>query len=142
MMRSKKRDLKALEDFSKTLELFKKIKMEKWEKVDESVQAAIHLGSPTEDWIIPPDEEKTEKLLNEDPLYRDLRGKIISQKAKIQEIADFLDINLHHNLDWLNFSSPLIGNAALEESISLVKKLVQMCKKCSYLGLYLKKVFG
>lgn len=140
-MSSKERDLAQLNRFLDALQQFKRLKMEKWEKIDDQIQASIHLGSPTEDWIIPPDERKTEKLLNEDPEYRDLRALITSHKSDVRSIASFLRVDQHHSFDWLNFSSPLIGNAALEDCILFTEKLKKKCKKTSYFTQTIKNLF-
>lgn len=139
-MNRQEKDLQTIDRFLDALHEFKRLKMERWEKIDDQVQASIHLGSPTEDWIIPPDENRAEKILNEDPRYRDLRALITGHKSYIRKIAAFLRVDLHHSFDWLNFSNPLIGNAALEDCILFAEKLKRTCHQTSYLKQKLKNI--
>lgn len=132
-MRSKEHDLKTLEHFNRVLQEFKKEKSEKWEKIDDGVQAKNRPGSPSEDWIIPPDEDETEQILMRDERYKKLKNEIKGLKKQVEEIGVFLGDKSWHTLRWLNFESPLIGNAALEDCIQYGKKLHHKCLNTPYL---------
>ena len=130
--RSKQHDLELIKAFSRCLSEFQRLKLAKWEKVDEAVQMSINPGTPSEDWIIPPDENKTFDLLNKDPEYTDLRKKILSLLPEIKSCAKFLNFKSHHDYDWVNFTSPLIGNAALEDGIETNNSLLKKCEESCY----------
>ncbi len=141
MSRNKEKDLQALNRFIDALHQFKKLKWERWEKLEDKVQASNFPGSPTEDWIIPPDEGKVERLLNEDQEYRNLRAMLTSHKSDIKAIAQFLREDLHHSFDWLNFSDPLIGNAALEECTLFAERLKKETQDRTYILQTFKNLF-
>lgn len=132
MWRSKQDDLNLIEDFNRSLTEFQRLKLSKWEKVDEKVQMSIIPGTPSEDWIIPPDENKTFEILSHDPEYMQLRQSIINHKAEIKKCADFLNFKAHHDYDLLTFTSPLIGNAALEDAIEKNHQLLKKCEESCY----------
>jgi hypothetical protein len=132
-MRSKKRDLKLVNEFVEVLERFLKEKTETWEKIDDAMQADIIPGTPSEDWINPPDENITEKILMQDEEYRDLKEKIRRLRPEIQEIAQFLGDGKSNALEWIHFTNPLIGNAALEDGINYGKMLSPRIQETNYL---------
>ena len=129
MWKKKEDDLKLLEAFSSDLRTFQNLKEERWEQIEESVQMSNQPGSPSEDWIIPPDENKVRHVLNQDPDYVELVKNLSIQVNKVKEVAKFIHFNTHHKLDWLRFSDPLIGNSALEDAVKCVRKLTEACKK-------------
>lgn len=131
-MRNKSHDLKTLDHFNHILLDFKKVKSEKWEKVDDEVQSKNRPGTPTEDWIIPPDENETEQILMRDEQYRKYKSEIKGLKKQVEEIGSFLGDKSWHTLRWLNFENPLIGNAALEDCISYGKTLRRKCLNTNY----------
>jgi hypothetical protein len=116
-------NLNTLKQFIAVLEEFKKEKRGKWEKIDDAVQAKNRPGSPTEDIIIPPDENITERLLMEDEKYCMLKKKIKELRHQVESISLSLGIK-SHPLHWLEFDNPLIGNAALEDCIYFGKSLM------------------
>lgn len=130
--RSKEEDLKLLESFLSDLKEFQKLKTEKWEKIDEHVQMDINPGTPSEDWIIPPDENKTLEILEKDHDYQRLRGNISKNLFEVKECSKFLRYNSHHDFDWVKFTNPLIGNAALEDAIADSERLLQCCNESIY----------
>lgn len=125
-------DLKLLSSFNRHLMEFHHFKLERWEKIDEQVQMSIHPGSPSEDWIIPPDEDKTLQILEKDPDYVRLRADLLKELPDVKACAKFLGFNAHHDFDWVKFTNPLIGNAALEDALTDSKKLLAICKNASY----------
>lgn len=107
------------------LEQFKRLKKIRWEQVEESVQMSNRLGSPTEDWIAPPDEEAVRKILHGDPEYTALKEAITTKIPLVKQAALAKGLDTHHELDWLKFASdPLLGTAALEDAISCLKRLL------------------
>lgn len=130
--RSKNRDIALIQEFSKTLSEFQKHKLAKWEKVDEHVQSSINPGTPSEDWIIPPDENKTFEILNQDPDYVRLRKEIVALIPKIKNCSNFLQFRSQHDYDWVNFTTPLIGNSALEDAIQKNRQLLKKCEDSCY----------
>lgn len=130
--RSKDKDLKLLESFYSALKEFQKFKIEKWEMIDEKIQQDINPGTPSEDWIIPPDENQTLEILKKDPDYLRLRRSISEKLPHVKNCTKFLHFNAHHDFDWIKFTNPLIGNAALEDALSDCERLIQCCKNSSY----------
>lgn len=137
MRRTREKDKEILDQFGHALVQFRSKKLHKWEKIDDEVQADNRLGSPSEDWIIPPDEDKTLRFLEKDPEYVNLREKILSLKAEVKKIAIFLGHGKKHTFEWVTFTNPLIGNSALEDAISSVQVLKRCCDKASYMWLNL-----
>ena len=134
MWRKKWNDLALIEDFIAHLEKFKLLKEAKWERIDEEVQKSIVPGTPSEDWIIPPDENETLAYLNQDPEYLSLKKKLLKAVPELKKIAQFLQFNTHHDFDWVCFkSNPLMGNDALEDALVISKRLAEACKKKNYL---------
>lgn len=131
--RDQSQDIEILNTFLQKLREFQYLKSHRWEKVDEQVQMAIIPGSPSEDWIVPPDENKTLHILQNDQDYVRLRTYLIGIVPKIKECAKFLRIDTHHDFDWVIFTTPLIGNAALEDAISAAERLLNQCKTSNYL---------
>ncbi len=134
--RNKKKDAEILHDLLDALEKFLKLKLEKWERVEGQVESTNLPGTPTEDWIIPPDEEITSDILMKDPVYRKLRQEIERLKPEAIEIAHFLKIPAR-SLDWLTFMNPLIGNDALEDSMDTLKLMITQQKGTLY---FLQKI--
>lgn len=132
MWRSKWQDLDQINDFIENLITFKNLKEVRWERIDEAVQMANQPASPQEDWIIPPDENKTLKELENDPDYLRLRKRIESGIVKLNEIAKFLSFNDHHEFDWISFITPLMGNEALEDGIKVSIRLKDITEKKNY----------
>jgi ATP-dependent Lon protease len=141
MGRNKKDDTEILSKFLEALEKFHQLKIEKWEKIDDEVQASNLPGTPTEDWINPPDETLTTHKLMKDPTYRTLRKEIEKSKKEALEIAHFFHFS-SHQLEWLSFKNPLIGNAALEQAIHSLKLLIEKQKKAFYLLEKIKNWFN
>lgn len=129
---SKEFDLDSLHQLLHTLQEFQTIKRHRWEHIEDQVQMENNLGSPTEDWIIPPDSEQIIRVLQKDPEYVRLRGDIHKYLPHCKNLVKFLGMDNHHSLDWINFNDPLIGNAALEDGIKGVKALIQKCKSSNY----------
>lgn len=132
MWRDKREDLERVERFVEALEAFSKLKLARWERVDESVQMAITPGSPSEDWIIPPDEGLTLEALKKDPDYVRLKKIIQESIPEVKLIAQFLDFDEHHDLDWVTFTTPLIGNAALEDGLTMSNRLIHAIERKNY----------
>ncbi|MGK5594703.1 MAG: hypothetical protein ACSNEK_05015 [Parachlamydiaceae bacterium] len=130
--RSKSDDINLIHAFSESLKEFKRLKLEKWEKIEEEVQRSIKPGTPSEDWIIPPDENKVYAKLQHDPEYLRLRKNIIELLPSIKECAQFLSFQESHDYDWVKFTSPLIGNSALEDAISTNDQLLNKCLVTNY----------
>lgn len=141
-MRKKEHDLKVLDHFNAVLEEFRREKAERWERIDDAVQAKNRPGTPTEDWIIPPDENEAEQILMQDEQYRKLKGEIKSLKKHVEEVGVFLGDKSWHVLRWLNFENPLIGNAALEDCIMYGKRLRRKCLDTNYVVQTLLKFFS
>lgn len=140
--RSKNKDLALIQEFSKNLNEFQKLKLAKWEKVDEQVQMSINPGTPSEDWIIPPDENKTFEILNQDPDYVRLRHTIVTLTPEIKKCSKFLQFSSHHDYDWVNFTTPLIGNSALEDAIQKNRQLLKKCEDSCYFWKNITSWFG
>ncbi len=134
-------DLLLLRDLENNLQEFQRLKSHKWEKIVEKVQMENRLGTPSEDWIIPPDENKELELLETDSNYLKLRNEILAKVSIAKRCAEFLDYDTHHKLDWINFDDPLIGNDALEDGLIEVQSLQEKCKSSWYLGQNLKQGF-
>lgn len=134
-------DILLLQELETNLQEFQRLKHHKWEKVVEKVQMENRLGTPSEDWIIPPDEEKERQLLEQDANYIKLRSAIQAEVSLVKRCANFLDYNDHHKLDWIDFEDPLIGNDALEDGITEVRKLQDHCRNSWYFSQNLKQGF-
>ncbi len=132
MWRDKENDLNQIDGFLKVLEEFQKLKKNKWERIDERAQKDNPMGTPGEDWIIPPDENLVAGELERDSTYSHLKERIIAGVANLKEIAHFLHFDEHHDFDWVNFTSPLIGNEALEDGISMARRLKKACENHNY----------
>lgn len=132
MWRKKSEDLNLTEDFIKQLSLFQSFKTKRWESIDEEVQMSIKPGVPSEDWIIPPDENRTLQILEADPDYINLREAIKKSVNLVKEIASFIGIESHHELDFLTFETPLMGNSALEDGIKMAKEIHSRVEKTNY----------
>lgn len=140
MWRNKARDLKMIEGFIEHLKEFILLKEERWEKIDDKVQMDNRLGSPSEDWIVPPDENQTLEELKKDPDYLRLRGELTRDIQHLKKIASFVHFNTHHDFDWVNFITPLVGNDALEDALKLADKLLHKCNTAGYVILNLKQL--
>src|SRR5262245_47931262 len=105
------------------LEQFQHLKKTRWEQVEDSIQMSNRLGTPSEDWIIPPDEDAVLKVLNDDPDYLHLRQNILTKTPQVIAELSKTGYNTHHELDWLKFTDPLLGQAALEDAIDCLKRL-------------------
>ena len=136
------RDMRLLQSLENDLGRFQQLKSEKWERVVEKVQMSNHLGSPSEDWIIPPDENIERELLEKDPDYIKLRTAIQTEVSLAKRCAQFLEYNTHYRLDWIKFEDPLIGNDALEDGLSEVKELQERCQTAWYFAQNMKQRFG
>jgi len=139
--RNKKFDADVLSNLLSALLSFQKLKIEKWEKVEGQVEATNLPGTPTEDWIIPPDENVVSVLLMKDQTYRKLREEIEKLTPVAVEIAHFLKVQAH-SLGWLKFTNPLIGNDALDDAISTLKEMQIKQKSTSYLLQKIKSFAG
>jgi hypothetical protein len=104
---------------------FSRLKREKWEQIEDSIQMSNRLGIPSEDWIIPPDEGKTLAYLNEDPDYVSLRASITRLLPQAKKAAATAGFDLGHTLDWIRFTDPLIGEAALDDAIKKLNLIKQ-----------------
>ncbi len=127
-MKGTTNDLKTVADFLETLLLFQSLKEDKWAKIEEQVQEDITPGSPSEDYIRPPDENKVLHLLQKDQEYLNLRNKIEEGLPLIKNISAHVQYDTHHKLDWLHFKNPLIGQSALEDAITAVEGLLNYLK--------------
>lgn len=125
-------DLKTVDQFLKTIEEFQRLKLERWEKIDEKVQEDIIPGSPSEDWIVPPDEDLTLTQLKKDGDYLRLRKELTQGVHHLKKIAKFIHYNVHHDLDWVNFVTPLVGNDALEDAQKMAHQLKNGVKEAPY----------
>lgn len=132
MWRKKSNDLELLDTFLSDLEAFKGLREVRWERIDEEVQENNLPGTPEEDWIIPPDEDKTLRRLEKDKDYVRLRQNIEKNISGVREIAHFLHAPNHHDFDWLNFNNPLIGHEALNDALESATKLRHLCKEKVY----------
>lgn len=114
-------------DFARSLlqdlERFQHLKRERWEQIEESIQMSNRPGEPTEDWIIPPDEDVVRHALEEDRDYVLLKASILEKIPLVKKSAKEAGFNTHHELDWIKFTDPLIGTAALEDAIQCLKRL-------------------
>ena len=132
MWRDKESDLNQIEGFLCVLEEFQKQKRNKWERIDEEAPKYNLPGTPGEDWIIPPDENLVAKELERDETYANLKTRIIAGVGHIKEIALFLKFDEHHDFDFVNFTSPLIGNEALDDGIAMARRLKKACEEHNY----------
>lgn len=132
MWRDKSYDQKVLSSFIENLSSFHELKETKWERIEDQVQMAINPGVPGEDWIIPPDEQKTEAVLRQDPDYIRLRKDLNEAVPEIKTIAQFLHFDEHHDFDWVNFTNPLIGNDALEDGLVMAGRLLKALDQKNY----------
>lgn len=132
MWREKTHDLDEIEKFISSVKEFHELKQKKWEKLDEKLQMENPPGTPGEDWIIPPDEDLVASELEKDPVYTTLKANILESLVHLKEISHFLHFDQHHEFDWVNFTSPLIGNAALEDGLSMARRLKKECEEHNY----------
>jgi hypothetical protein len=132
MWRYKVDDMDLITMFIDDLSLFKNLKDVRWERVDEEVQRANPPATHFEDWITPPDEEESLRKLEKDPDYVRLRGRLARTVPELKKIADFLSFNAHHDFDWVRFTTPLIGNEALEDGLSMARQLLKACERHNY----------
>lgn len=132
MWRNRLTDTHTIHEFLKNLTEFQQLKKSRWERLDDQVQMSITPGTPTEDWIIPPDENKTRQILEIDPDYVRLKKDLIHKVEEVKKIASFLNFDTHHDYDWLKFTNPLIGNSALEDIVSTTKKLHHTSEHSQY----------
>lgn len=132
MWRDKESDLNQIDGFLNVLEEFQKLKKNRWGRIDEKAQMANPPGTPGEDWIIPPDENIVANELEKDGTYANLKERIVTGVEPIKGIAKFLHFDEHHDFDWVNFTSPLIGNDALEDGISMARRLKKACENHNY----------
>ena len=82
-------DLQLLKSLENDLVQFQKQKLKKWERVVEKVQMSNYPGSPSEDWIIPPDENVERDHLEKDPDYVRLRNAIQGEIPLAKKCANF-----------------------------------------------------
>lgn len=141
MWRDKESDLNQIDGFLKVLEEFQKLKRGKWERIDEKSQMDNPPGTPGEDWIIPPDENLVAIELEKDGTYSNLKERIIIGVKRLKEIAEFLNFDEHHDFDFVNFTSPLIGNEALEGGITVARRLKKACEEHNYIFQNLVSLF-
>lgn len=132
MWRDKNRDLNQIELFIQSLSDFQHFKQEKWERIDDRAQMDNPPGTPGEDWINPPDENGVSHELEKDPHYASLKKEITQLIPELKKIAKFLHFDEHHDFDWVNFNSPLIGNDALMDGLEMAEKLKKACENNSY----------
>jgi hypothetical protein len=92
-------------------------------------------GTPSEDWINPPDENQVGRILKEDSDYLRLKKDLIHHVPKMKCIAKFLRFNSHHRFDEIHFETPLIGNDALTDVLDATKKMHKACKEANYFTL-------
>lgn len=137
----KAKDLAEIKGFLKSLLEFQKLKRERWEKIDGFLQMHNPPGTPGEDWIIPPDEKIVAKELDKDSDYRELKRKILAGIPRLKAIAHFLNFNDHHDFDWIKFTSPLIGNDAIEGGLRVSYELEAACKEKNYFLQNLRSLF-
>lgn len=107
------------------LEKFRDLKRKRWEEVEDSVQMSIRPGVPSEDWIIPPDEDKIRDLLIKDPEYVNLRSSIERLIPVVIQRALNQNFDLKHKLDWVRFTDPLIGASALDDAIDILREFTR-----------------
>lgn len=132
MWRDKRKDLQTIDQFLAALEVFQKEKSDKWELIENRVQMDNPPGTPGEDWIIPPDEDLVARELEQDPEYKELKAQIVQKISELKQIAHFIHFNEHHDFDFVNFTSPLIGNDALEDGLNMAKRLKIACERHNY----------
>lgn len=132
-MRVRHKDLALIEELLSLLFSFKENKRDKWDALEEDIQEKNSLGTPTEDWIIPPDPHLVFDKLSSDPAYYEQRKKIEEIVPQVLEIAYFLgNRNALHKLEWLNFTTPLLGNACIEDGVDALEELKQQVENSSY----------
>ncbi|MFV0339859.1 MAG: hypothetical protein ACK5MA_04395 [Parachlamydiaceae bacterium] len=141
MWRNKSRDLTSIDHFLESLEQFRRLKEERWEAIDEKVQMSIVPGTPSEDWIIPPDEDLTLKELKKDADYMHLRSSLTASPAHLKKIALFVRFNTHHDLDEVHFVSPLLGQDVIEDAQAMARELRCKCLSSPYILLNIKHLF-
>lgn len=132
MWRDKMEDIDLIATFIDNLFTFKSLKEVRWERIDEEVQRANKPATPDEDWIIPPDEGETLQVLEKDSDYVRLKEQLSRAVPELKKIARFLHFDQHHDFDWLTFTTPLVGNDALEDALSMAKNLLKACEKKNY----------
>lgn len=107
------------------LKRFQNLKKERWDQLEDSIQMANRLGTPSEDWIIPPDEKKVERVLRDDPDYVQLRDSIVKLLPIVIDNSAHQGFDLKHRLDWIKFTDPLIGTSAIEDAIETLTELTR-----------------
>lgn len=128
-MKAVAREIQEIEHFLNDLYTFRTLKENKWEKVQDEVEKSNRLGTPSEDYIEPPDENKVLALLKLDNDYLELRSHIEREKPEIQRIADALGFDMEYKIHWLNFTNPLIGLSALDDAIDRVEGLLRYARQ-------------
>lgn len=128
-MKAAAKEIQEIEHFLNDLYTFRTLKENKWEKVQDEVEKSNRLGTPSEDYIEPPDENKVLALLKLDNDYNVLRERIERGTARIKRIADALNFDMEYKLDWLNFTNPLIGLSALDDAIDQIEKLLRFARR-------------
>lgn len=123
MWHQKSQDIATVQSFIGALREFHELKEKRWEKIDDRVQEENTLGSPSEDWIVPPDEDLTLEQLKKDPDYNRLRKDLTHGIHHLKKIAKFIHFDMHHDFDWVNFMTPLVGNDALEDAEHTAERL-------------------
>lgn len=141
MWRNKSRDLRVIDHFLESLERFQQLKTEKWEMIDQKVQMSITPGSPSEDWIVPPDEDLTLKELKKDPEYMNLRNSLTTSPCHLKKIAAFVHFNTHHDFEEVHFVSPLLGKDVIDDAKQMARELRHKCAISPYFLRNLKELF-
>lgn len=128
-MKAVARDIQEIERFLNDIYTFRTLKENKWEKVQDEIDQSNRLGTPSEDYIEPPDENKVLSLLKLDPDYVELRSRIEKEKPEIERLAHSLGFDMEYRLHWLNFTNPLIGLSALDDAITQVEGLLRFARQ-------------
>lgn len=116
------------EELIETLSQFIRLKKDRWEQVEDSIQMTNRLGSPSEDWIIPPDEKNIEALLMKDPDYLNLKTAILKLIPQVTTQAKQAHFDLKHKLEWVKFTDPLIGGVALNDALEILTTFKQQLR--------------
>lgn len=141
MWHQQSQDLSAVQAFIEALRAFHELKSKRWEKIDDRVQEENTLGSPSEDWIVPPDEDLTLAELKKDPDYIRLRKELTHGVHQMKKIAKFIHFDVHHDFDWVNFMTPLVGNDALEDAEAMAERLKTAIRQAPYFARNLQYLF-
>lgn len=141
MWHQKSQDLSVVQSFIKDLRTFHELKAKRWEKIDDRVQEENTLGSPSEDWIVPPDEDLTLIELKKDPDYIRLRKDLTHGVHQLKKIAKFIHFDVHHDFDWVNFMTPLVGNDALEDAEAMAERLKSAIRLAPYFARNVQYLF-